>query len=96
MYTIYVKFQCFDGKREAFIEAVKNEGILSAIREENGCLGYDYYLSDTDKNEILLIEGWETREHQQIHLTQPHMARLREIKEDHIHTTVLGEFTLND
>ena len=26
MYNIYVVFKCFDGKREAFVEAVKNEG----------------------------------------------------------------------
>ena len=96
MYTIYVKFQCFEGKREAFIAAVKSEGILSAIRAEDGCHGYDYYLSDSDKNEILLIEGWETREHQQIHLTQPHMAHLRDLKGDYIHTTILGEFELKN
>ena len=37
MYTIYVQFMCHPEKREAFVEAVKNEGILDAVRAEDGC-----------------------------------------------------------
>ena len=51
MYTIYVQFKCFDGKREAFVEKVKQEGILADILAEDGCHRYDYYFSDADKNE---------------------------------------------
>ena len=94
MYTIYVQFKCFPGKREAFVEAVKQEGILAAVRAEEGCLRYDYYFSEADENELLLIEAWETKRHQQIHIEQPHMARLREIKGGYIETTTLGEFEI--
>lgn len=31
MYRIYVKFECHEGKREAFVRAVKETGILAAI-----------------------------------------------------------------
>ena len=91
MYTIYVKFTCLPQKREAFIQKVKETGVLDAIRAEDGCIKYDYYLSEKDANQLLLIEQWESRQHQQIHLTQPHMARLREFKGDYITKTVLGE-----
>ncbi len=94
MYTIYVVFKSFDGKREAFVEVLKAEGIIDEIRAENGCIRYDYYYSEKDPNEILLIEAWESKEHQQIHVTQPHMARLRRIKEDYIVSSELGEFEL--
>ena len=94
MYTIYVNFKCYEGKREAFVERVKKEGVLDAILAENGCIRYDYYFSDKDKNELLLIEAWETKEHQQIHLTQPHMDTLRSFKNEYIFETVLGEFEL--
>ena len=94
MYTIYVQFKCYPGKREAFVEAVKQEGILSAILAEDGCHRYDYYFSESDENELLLIEAWESKHHQQIHLEQPHMARLRAFKDDYIQATVLGEFEL--
>ena len=94
MYTIYVKFECLPQKREAFIQKMKDTGILDAIRAEDGCIKYDYYLSEKNANELLLIEQWETKQHQQIHITQPHMAQLREFKGDYITDTVLGEVEL--
>jgi quinol monooxygenase YgiN len=94
MYTIYVQFKCFKGKREAFVETVKKEGILAAIRAEDGCLRYDYYFSEADETELLLIEAWESKQHQQVHIDQPHMERLRAFKDEYIETTTLGEFAL--
>lgn len=94
MYTIYVKYDCLPQKREAFIQKVKDTGIASAIRAEEGCIKYDYYLSEADPNVLLLIEQWETKEHQRIHLTQPHMAHMREFKDDYISQTLLGEIVL--
>lgn len=94
MYTIYVKFTCLPQKREAFIQKVKDTGILDAIRAEDGCIKYDYYLSEKDPCELLLIEQWTSKQHQQTHIAQPHMARLREMKGDYITDTLLGEVTL--
>lgn len=94
MYTIYVKFECVDKCREAFIERMKAEGILDAIRHEKGCVKYDYYLSAEDENQLLLLEQWETKEHQQIHIDQPHMDKMREFKNDYILSTVIGEIEL--
>lgn len=96
MYRIYVIFKCFPGKREAFVQKVQEEGIVSAVREENGCIQYDYYFSEKDDCELMLIEAWESKEAQQIHIQQPHMARLREIKNDYIETTTLGEFEIKE
>lgn len=92
MYTIYVVFNCLPGKREAFVERVKAEGIVDAVRAENGCIRYDYYYSEKDPNELLLVEAWETKEHQQIHLDQPHMVQLRALKDGYIATTTLKEY----
>jgi len=94
MYTIYVKFKCIAGMREAFVERVRTEGILDAVLHEDGCHRYDYYFSEADKNELLLIEAWESKQHQQAHIAQPHMARLRAIKGDYVQTTTLGEFAI--
>lgn len=94
MYTIYVAFKCFDGKREAFVKRVREEGILDAVLAEDGCYGYDYYFSEKDANLLLLIEKWETKRHQEIHIAQPHMAKLRSFKGDYIETTTLGEFEI--
>ena len=94
MYTIYVKFECLPQKREAFIQKVKDTGILDAIRTEDGCIKYDYYLSEKDPNELLLVEQWKSKQHQQIHIEQSHMAQLRKFKNDYILKTDLGEIEL--
>ena len=52
MYTIYVVFECFEGKREAFVEKVKSEGIVDAVRNEDGCYRYDYYYSEKNPDEL--------------------------------------------
>lgn len=94
MYTIYVKFQCHPGKREAFVERVTREGILDKIRNEDGCLRYDYYFAAETNTELLLLEAWESKNHQQIHITQPHMDDLRAFNDDYIVSATLGEFEL--
>ena len=69
---------------------VVEEGILTAIRREEGCLRYDYYLSCQNEDEILLLEAWDTDEHQRIHMEQEHMKRLRVIKDECIAETKLN------
>ena len=92
MFTIYVKFECHEGKREEFVRRVREEGILDAIRAEDGCHRYDYYFSEENKNELLLLEAWESKHHQEIHMTQPHMSALRAMNAEHIASVTLGEY----
>ncbi len=92
MYKIYVIFKCVPGKREEYIEKLKAEGIVDAVRKEDGCILYDYYFSEKDPDEIMLLEIWESKNHQKIHIEQPHMVRLREIKPDFVLDTKFGEF----
>lgn len=94
MYQIYVVFHCFDGKREAFVERLVADGILAAIRAEDGCEKYDFYFSEGDKNELLLVETWTSLSHQQAHMTTEHMARFRAIRGVYIESSVLKEFTV--
>lgn len=94
MYTISVTFQCLPGKREAFLERVKAEGIREAVLAEDGCHRYDYYAAVADPDELLLIEAWESKHHQEVHIEQPHMAKLRSFKGEYIESTTLKEFEL--
>lgn len=94
MYTIYVVFKCVPGKREEYIERLKAEGIVDAVRKEDGCIRYDYYFSEKDPDEILLIEAWENKKHQEIHIKQPHMTRSFELKPDFVLSAELGEFEI--
>lgn len=94
MYTIYVVSKCIPGKREEYIERLKSEGIIDAVRAEDGCIRYDFYFSEKDADEILLIEAWETKAHQEVHMTLPHMKKFLEIKPDYVLSGKLGEFEL--
>ena len=93
---LYVRYQAKPGCREKFVRQLVEEGILTLIRQEDGCLAYDYYFSAQDENELLLIERWESEAHQRVHMQQPHMARLRELKEQYVADTRLGRVTLEE
>lgn len=94
-YTIYVTYTAKEaGDREAFVRELHESGVAPAVRAEEGCLCYDYYFSAQDECTLLLIEKWESKEHQQVHLTQPHIATLKEIKAKYIADSYLGEFQL--
>lgn len=91
---LYVKYHANPGCRESFVRQVVEEGILTLIREEKGCLAYDYYFSAQDADELLLIERWESAAHQRVHMEQPHMARLKAIKEQFVDSTAVGKVRL--
>ena len=89
MLKLSVNYFAKPSRREEFLRRIVEGGILAAIRAEEGCLRYDYYLSCQNEDEILLLEEWDTAEHQRVHMEQEHMKRLRVIKEDCIAETQL-------
>ena len=93
---LYVVYHAKPGGRELFVRTLVEQGVLTAIRSEPGCLAYDYYFSAQDENVVLLIEQWESAAHQRVHMEQPHMTRLREIKNKYIADTKLGRVRLED
>ena len=96
MLTIYVKYTALEGCREKFLREAVEAGIVTAIRAEEGCIMYDYYLSAQDENVILLIEQWESEAHQRVHMQQPHMKPLLALKEKYVAETTLGKVELCD
>ena len=91
---LYVVYHAKPGGRELFVRTLVEQGVLTAIRSEPGCVAYDYYFSAQDENELLLIERWQSAEHQRVHMQQPHMARLKAIKEQNVDSTTLGKVRL--
>ena len=94
MLKLSVNYFAKPGRREEFLRRIVEGGILAAIRAEEGCLRYDYYLSCQNEDEILLLEEWDTAEHQRVHMQQPHMQQLRAIKEQYVDSTTLGKVRL--
>ena len=82
------------GAREAFLCELTEKGIVDLIRNENGCLTYDYYFSAQDDITLVLFEEWQSKECQQIHMTQPHMKDAMEIKSKYIDSVELKEMSV--
>lgn len=84
---VLVTYKMKEGHRDAFL--ADTAAVRPAILAEDGCQQYDYFASAQDENITLLVEQWSSREAQQVHLTQPHMAAVRQAKADHVVDTSL-------
>ena len=49
-----------EGDRELAVKEMTESGVLAAIRNENGCLTYDYYYSADNPKALALYEEWES------------------------------------
>ncbi len=88
-YLLFVTYHAMPGHGAAFVEELEASGVAAKVRAEDGCIKYDYFYSAKDPDTVLLFEEWESQNHQQIHLTQPHITELKAIKEKHILSTEL-------
>lgn len=96
MLLLNVTYTMKPGMRETFLKEVQAQGILDAVRREDGCLQYDYYLPVETSDTLLLVERWQNRAAQQTHLTTPHMAALGPIKERCVVSTQLVSGTAEE
>ena len=85
-----------EGSREKAVKEMAESGVLAAIRNEDGCLTYDYYLPVEDGKTMVLYEEWESAEHQKIHMTQPHMKTAMEIMGKYTKSTVIKRLTVSE
>ena len=93
-FHFYVIYQMKPGCRDDFVREMKESGVLQMIRDEDGCLQYEYFCAEEDPDRLLLIEEWENEEKQQIHVAQPHMSVVRGLKERFVDRVNLGPFEL--
>ena len=89
MYRVYVRYEMKPGMREDFLSAVAGAGLRQAVLAEKGCRQYDYFRDVDDPDVLLLAELWDSREDQQVHMGQPHMAALPRLKEQYVRQTAL-------
>ena len=87
--TMLVTYKAKPGMRQTYVQQLRSSGILKKIREENGCLSYDFYFSEEDENTLLLVEQWQDADCQKIHLEQPHMKEAMAVKDQYIDQTTV-------
>lgn len=83
-YLLFVTYHAKAGKAQDFVRELEESGAAQKVRAEEGCIRYDYFFSAADPDTVLLFEEWESVAHQQIHLTQPHIALIKAAKEKYI------------
>ncbi|MBM6680376.1 putative quinol monooxygenase [Pseudoflavonifractor capillosus] len=94
MLLIQVTYTMRPGQREAFVRKIRESGILDAIRGEDGCLGYSYYLPEEEDGTLLLIEKWTGAPAQKAHLETPHMKQMAAFKPEYVADTKLISCTI--
>ena len=72
-----------------FVEELLSSGAAAAVRNEDGCIRYDYFYDAEHEDVVLLVEAWESADKQKVHMTQPHMATIKSIKEKYVNDTKL-------
>ena len=87
MLLVNVTYTMKPGQRAVFLTEVRAQGILDAVRREDGCIQYAYYLPAEEEDTLLLVERWRDRAAQQAHLATPHMAALGRLKEQCVVST---------
>ena len=96
MLLIQVTYTMRPGQREAFVRKIRESGILDAIRGEEGCLGYSYYLPEEEDGTLLLVEKWTGAPAQKAHLETPHMKQMAAFKPEYVADTKLISRTIPD
>ena len=77
------------GSARAFAEEMTSSGTVDMIRNENGNLRYEYYLSFDDPETVLLIDEWTDQAAIDRHHASPMMQKITELRDKYdLHMTV--------
>lgn len=95
MMLFQVTYTMLPGQRDAFLQMMRESGILDQIRREEGCLDYRYYLPEEKDGTLLLVERWTGPEAQKAHMATSHMARLGQVKAQYVAETSVVTWALD-
>lgn len=84
MIVVNVYYDIPNGKREEFMRAVRDAGILEKVYAEGGCRKYDFYPSWDKENELLLVEQYDDGKAVDFHVATEHFAKMQEIEKQYI------------
>ena len=77
-----------NGSARKFAEAMERSGIADAIRNEEGNLGYRYFIPIDDPETVLLIDCWRDQAAIDAHHASPMMQQLAQLREEYdLHMT---------
>lgn len=79
--TVNLYYTGKNGSARKFVEEMEGCGIADSIRHEKGNLRYDYFLSLSDPETVLLIDSWSSQEAIDAHHASSMMKSLAGLRE---------------
>lgn len=79
--TVNLYYTGVNGSAKQFVKEMEESGLAQKIRNEKGNLRYDYFLSMTDPETVLLIDSWANQTALDAHHASPMMADLAKLRE---------------
>ncbi len=70
-----------NGAARRFAQEMENSGTADLIRAEDGNLGYEYFISLSDPETVLLIDSWRDQCALDRHHASPMMKTISELRE---------------
>ena len=87
--TVNLRYSGKNGSARSFAAEMTSSGTVDLIREEEGNLRYEYYLSLDDLETVLLIDSWTDQAAIDAHHASPMMATIAALREKYdLHMTV--------
>ncbi len=81
MITINIYYSGEGKNARLFSEKMIESGVVSAIRAEDGNIGYDYFFPIDDPHTVLLIDKWRDQEAIDKHHASEMMGKIAELRE---------------
>ena len=87
--VVNLRYTGKNGSAKVFAEEMTSSGTVDAIRNEDGNLRYEYYLSFDDPETVLLIDEWSDQAAIDRHHASPMMQKIAELRDKYdLHMTV--------
>ena len=78
--TIHLYYTGKDGSARRFAQEMVESGLADAVRAEEGCLRYEYFIPMADPETVLLIDCWKDQEAIDRHHASPMMEKIAELR----------------
>lgn len=79
--TINVHYTGEGDAANRFVREMMDSGLLSAVRAERGCQGYEYFTSVEDGHKVLLVEHWTNEAALDAHIGGENMKGIDALKQ---------------
>ena len=80
-FSMNILYRGENGNAAAFAREMQESGTAERIRKFRGCLGYEYFISLSDPETVLLIDRWEDQKALDTYHASPIMAEVAALRE---------------